>query len=204
MRRVAGADATAGGVKLVVGGVDADRVRATSTRWKAYSIEFQNKDTAAEAVFIAFEFGVFTDDAGTVEYARPTLEILAAQQGALRTVACGLITINGSGNGTVAINTGFSSHGIRALAYDSATKRLTITMDRSSGAVHSSPLCFVGMDNTGNAVKLIPRAGNYSAVAGTVAIQFYDVTPANGQTTPQGIVDIATYGAMYMWFKAEI
>lgn len=202
--KVSGVDGAAGGLKMTVGGTIVDSVKATGKRWKKYTLAYQHSHTAAEAAFVAIDFGVLAEDAGTCRFIRPTLEIGACQQGSLRAHACGLILLNGAGNGSASINSGFTSHGIRAVAYDSVTKKLTITMDKTSGASFSSPLYFVAMDNTGNGVKLIPRAGNYTAAAGTVVIQFYDVTPASGQTTPQGIVDIATYGAMYMWFKAEI
>ena len=191
-RRVSGADNTSGGI-LITTGSTKDRVRVTSAHWREYSASYSHSLTSAEGAFIALEFGVFTSDAGTVEFTKPRMEISVAQQGGLRTHACGLITL---ASGAPSVNTNFTSHGIRNLAYDAATKTLTVTMDKTSGAVYSSPLVFAAMTKDGNGIKLTPKPGGYSAAAGTIAVQFSDNTGV--------AVDIATLGTMYMWFKAEI
>jgi hypothetical protein len=192
-KRISGSDDTSGGAAIVYSGTN-DRIRVTSEEWQEYSISYQLPPTAADAAFVAVEFGVFTADAGSVKFLRPRAEIIGAQNAGLRTIACGLITLT---SGTPTVNTNFTSLGISALAYDAGTKTLTITTDKTSGAAYSSPLFFVGMTQNGNGLKIEPKAGSWSAVAGTVQVQFADTTTGLS-------VDIAVLGTMFMWFKAEI
>lgn len=192
-RRTSGVDTSSGGFLIGNSGT-VNRISVTSEDWQEYALSYSLPPTAAEALFISVEFGVFTADVGTVEYTRPRIEIAEAQQAGLRTIGCGLITLAA---GTPSINTGFTSFGIRALSYDATAKTLTITMDKTSGASYSSPLFFAGMTRDGNGLKLEPKPGSWSAAAGTIQVQFADTT--TGVTA-----DIATLGTMYMWFKAEI
>ena len=192
-KRVSGVDATSGGALITFSGTK-DQVRVTSGDWKEYEVSYQLPQTAADAAFISVEFGVFTADSGTVKFARPCAEIIGAQHAGLRTIACGLITLAA---GTPSINTGFTSFGIDALSYNAGTKTLTITTEKTSGALYSSPLFFAGMTRDGNGLKLAPKPGTWAAAAGTIQVQFADTTTGLS-------VDIATLGTMYMWFKAEI
>lgn len=192
-RRVSGVDDTAGGMLISVSGTK-DRIRVTNTNsFAEYVVSYTHPLTSAAAAFVGIECGVFTADAGTVQFTKPRIDIVNAQLGANRTVACGLITLAA---GVPSINSGFATHGIRALAYEAAAKKLTVTMDRSSGAAFSSPLPFAQMTYDGNGMKVNPKPGGYNAAAGTVGIMFADNTGV--------AVDIATLGTMFMWFKAEV
>lgn len=192
-KRVSGVDETSGGAIITNSGTK-DRIRVTSEDWKEYEISYQIPQTAADAAFITVEFGVFTLDAGSVKFMRPRCEIIAAQHAGLRTIACGLIALAA---GVPSVNTGFTSFGIEALSYNAGTKTLTITTEKTNGASYTSPLFFVGMTKDGNGLKLEPKPGTWSPVAGTIQIQFAD-------TTTGLVADLATLGTMYMFFKAEI
>lgn len=194
-RRTSGVDATSGKILVFkTGGVILDFIRVVSSDWREYTLTYVHPLSQPAGASVGVEFGVFTADAGTVEFIAPSLEIDRPRIGALRTLACGLITL---ASGVPSINAGFTNHGIRAQAYNAGTKTLTITVDRSSGALYSSPLFFVGMTQNGNGIKIEPKAGSYNAVTGTVNVMFADTT--TGLT-----VDIATLGDIFMWFKAEV
>lgn len=194
-RRTSGSDDTSGRVAVFnQSGTVVDYVRVISQDWREYVLTYVHSLVAPEGSFCGVDFGVMTADAGTVEYTKPTLEVLQPQIGALRTLACGLIVLAA---GAPSINAAFTNFGLRSLSYNAGTKTLTITVDRTSGANHSSPLFFVGMTQNGNGLKIEPKVGSYSAAAGTVQVQFADTTTGLS-------VDISALGTMYMWFKAEI
>lgn len=191
-KRISGPAASAG--QMLIGtGTTKDRIYIDSDDWKEYSVSWQNPLTAADAAFIAVEMGSFTADAGSVKFCKPRIEIFQSSCAALRTLACGTITLAA---GVPTINTNFTFFGIYALAYDAGLKELTITTDKSSGAAYSSPLAFAGMSLDGNGVKITPKPGSWSPVAGTLKVKFADNTGV--------FVDIATLGTMYMNIKLEI
>lgn len=191
-KRISGPVASSGQILINALGVK-DRISIDSDDWKEYSVSWQNPITAADAAFISVELGSFLADAGSVKFCKPRVEIFKPTSAALRTHACGLITLAA---GVPSLNTSFTSFGIYSLSYSSGSKELTIATEKTSGAAYSSPLIFAGMTLDGNGVKITPKPGAWAPAAGTFKLKFSDNTGV--------FVDIAALGTMHVWLKMEI
>lgn len=141
---------------------------------------------------------VGSSSAATVDFILPKVSIGEAIYGASRRHALAMFTWN-SGTGQFGLSANTAQAGITGLSYNAGTKTFTVTMEPVAASVGVAPVCFAQLSASPLAPGLIAKVGAFNAVAGTVAIQFYD-------TVSNAIVDLATIAslALDMHFKAEI
>lgn len=196
-RRISGADATSGGLAIDYPSVGTlvNRVRVISADWQEYAVEYSVPLTATSASYVTVSIGVFTADAGEVEFLYPQISVENSTLGAPRVFAAGLITMTA---GTPSINTTFTNTGIKALAYNAGTSTLTLTISPGiAGTFGINPIFFAQMtpDAGTGALALVPRVGTFTPATGTLEIKFVN-------TTTGAIENVATFGTFYFSFIA--
>ncbi|MFT5450828.1 MAG: hypothetical protein ACI9N9_000308 [Enterobacterales bacterium] len=195
MARITSGTAPIGGIAISDGG-DKARVLCESYDWERIEVSYSLPMTAASGAPINIVMGVFTSEAGTIEYSDPKIDIVNSSFGHNRVVAQGLLTL---ALGVAGINTGYTMNGILGVNYNAGTFELEVTIPRSTGASYSSPLIWVHNNDSGVTASrnIQARQRGYDAATGVTRVSFYDMAA-------HSIVDVATITSMFIFFKAEI
>lgn len=149
-----------------------------SDEFQEYSIEFLVPYTTDEASdYMQCTVGVFTTNAGDVDIVNPKIEVSDASQGFLRAWCAGIIRLSrAAGVTTASINGNFINCGIKSVAWDSPTKKLTVeTLKSPNISIGVRPILSAEF-TTDLLPSVFAKAGQYTPSTGEFDVQFSDGT----------------------------
>lgn len=168
-------------------------VEIDSTSWQEYSVSFTVPHTADYDDELIFVVGAWTSLSGEVEVTAPRISVENGTYSAFpRLIGAALIKIQ---SGVAEINSNFAQVGIESVSYSSATKQLTVQLDRGIGnGVFNAPIVYANLTHD-NGWSYVTKAGGYDRANARFTIEFFDMSAATVQ--PTEVSGIAS--AMYIW-----
>jgi hypothetical protein len=160
-------DYPAAGTSKAVVDIDSDQLQEYTIE---YIVPFTTDETAD---YIQCTVGVFTTPIGECEVISPSICVSGSSQGFLRVWCAGLIALEKTAGVTTAtINSNFINAGIKSVAWNSATKKLTVETLKSVNSSFSIRPILSAEFTTDRLPNVIAKAGRYSPVTGEFEVQF--------------------------------
>jgi hypothetical protein len=163
------------GFDYIPGQVGASLVSIDKTDVSRYEVEYTVPYTSSLVTSqVKVTAGVYTSPEGSAALSLPSISVTNSPQGFVRSYCLGLVRLTrAAGVVTATINTNFTKTGIKSVDYSAATKRLTVTIQKSAAIAFLRPIFDAGMT-----MDLLPKvnakAGQYDEATGTFKVQFND------------------------------
>ena len=194
-RLVSGSSGTYGrlGIDYPSGGQLKTSVEVDSTSWQEYSVSFTVPHTAEYDDLVLPVVGAWTSLGGEIEVTSPRISVENGTYGAFpRVIGAALVKLQA---GTAEINANFVRIGVESVSYSSATKQLTVQLDRGVGnGAKTAPIVYANLTHDAG-FSYVTKAGGYDRANARFTIEFFDMTAATVQ--PEEVSGIAS--AMYIW-----
>jgi hypothetical protein len=176
-----------------------NRLWVDSTHWRRYELEY-TVPHYIDVIDVQIVLGVLTANAGSVKYANPRLEVIGGGFGALRTMACGLLSINNAG---ITLNANYVRSGVSSVAWDSSAKNIIVTLtDSAAPTTNNKPLLFTQLcpDSMGGGVNQVPNLNLYAGTIMTGARTF-TISPLLPSGAHFDITTLAAGVSLFAFFE---